>query len=84
MTHKEKSKTEILARLRRVEGQVRALQAMIAREEACESVAQQMAAARKALDKTFYQMLGCAMEQAVHEDGPAGAGRISDLLVKYG
>ncbi|MGH8460129.1 MAG: metal-sensing transcriptional repressor [Stenotrophobium sp.] len=74
---------EIQARLKRIEGQVRGLQAMINRNESCEAVAQQMAAARKALDKTFYQMLGCALEQAALET-PGDVGRVADLLVKYG
>ena len=83
MAQMDDHRHEILARLKRIEGQVRGLQAMITRDESCEAVAQQMAAARKALDKTFYQMLGCALEQAALET-PGDVARVTDLLVKYG
>ena len=39
----------MLKRLARIEGQIRGLQAMIRRDEDCEAIAQQFAAARKAL-----------------------------------
>lgn len=77
------SRHEILARLKRIEGQLRGVQAMIERNESCEAVTQQTAAARKALDKTFYQILSCALAQAAHQT-PAEIPRIADLLVKYG
>lgn len=42
---------EITARLRRVEGQVRGLQRMMAEERDCETILAQLMAARSALDK---------------------------------
>ncbi|MGH8505587.1 MAG: metal-sensing transcriptional repressor [Stenotrophobium sp.] len=83
MTQHIDRRHEILVRLKRIEGQLRGVQGMIERNEGCEAVAQQTAAARKALDKTFYQILSCALEQAAHET-PAEISRISELLVKYG
>ena len=44
-------KQDLLTRLRRIEGQVRGLQRMIEEERDCEAFVQQLAAARKALDK---------------------------------
>jgi CsoR family transcriptional regulator, copper-sensing transcriptional repressor len=65
----------LLSRLRRAEGQVVRL---IEEGQSCDSVAQQLTAARKALDKAFYALVGCAVEHGqVAPDG------VSDLLAKY-
>lgn len=53
-------KKDLLNRLARVEGQLRGIQKLIALADApsdCDAVAQQMAAARKALDRSFVQLL---------------------------
>ena len=56
---------EVVDRLKRIEGQVRGLIDMIESGRPCEDVAQQMAAARKAMDKTFFRMMACTMMEAV-------------------
>jgi DNA-binding FrmR family transcriptional regulator len=38
---------------------------MVESGRSCEDVAQQMAAARKAMDKAFYRMMACAVMEAV-------------------
>lgn len=53
-------KKDLLNRLARVEGQLRGIQKLVALADVpsdCEAVAQQMAAARKALDRSFVQLL---------------------------
>ncbi|HEX9390521.1 MAG TPA: metal-sensing transcriptional repressor [Usitatibacteraceae bacterium] len=65
-------KTALIMRLRRVEGQLRGVQKLIDEEADCEKIAQQLAASRKALDKTFFAMVGCIIEQ---EDAVAPAKR---------
>jgi DNA-binding FrmR family transcriptional regulator len=62
---------ELVLRLKRVEGQLRGIQAMVERGEDCEPVAQQLAAARKALDRAFFELMACAIE---HPDFSAAAG----------
>ena len=49
-------KKALCARLARVEGQLRGLQKLIDEDADCEKIAQQMAAARKALDKSFFSL----------------------------
>ena len=44
-------KEDVLARLRRVEGQIRGIQRMIEEERDCEAIITQLMAARAALDK---------------------------------
>ena len=58
-------KAKYLARLKRIEGQVRGLIDMVESGRPCEDVAQQMSAARKAMDKAFYRMMACSVLEAV-------------------
>lgn len=58
-----KLKRDMVVRLRRVEGQLRGIQKMIEEDASCEDIAQQLSASRKALDKAFYNMLACAIQQ---------------------
>lgn len=59
----EKSRTDLLHRLRRAEGQLRGIQRMIEEGEPCLQIASQMAAVRKALDSTYVRMTVCFMAQ---------------------
>ncbi len=56
-------KRELAARLARIEGQIRAIREMIEREESCELVAQQLAAAREALGKAFSELIARTIER---------------------
>jgi len=59
------SQRDVINRLKRIEGQVRGLIDMVEADRCCEDVAQQMSAARKAMDKAFYRMMACSMVEAV-------------------
>lgn len=80
----------MLARLRRVEGQLRGIQRMISEEEPCENVARQLTAARHALDRAFYEMIACYMERELDLAGDgSGSGHdaisaVTRILAKYG
>ena len=52
----------LILRLKRVEGQLRGIQAMIDKGAECEKVTQQLSAARRALDKAFFSVLACAIQ----------------------
>ena len=85
--HDPEAKKAMNSRLARIEGQVRAVRRMIGEDEACEDIAQQLAAARKALDRAFYEMVSCMIRQ----EPPAGnqgrserAGRVGELLARFG
>lgn len=57
-TRPEKSDVDrLLDRLRRIEGQVRGLQRMVAEESACEDVLTQLSAIRSALDRAGIQLI---------------------------
>lgn len=79
---------DVVNRLKRIEGQIRGLIDMVQTERSCEEVAQQMSAARKAMDKAFYRMMACNMMDAVAEvaiEGPAmrDVERSTRILEKY-
>jgi DNA-binding FrmR family transcriptional regulator len=57
------SRTDLLNRLKRAEGQLRGIQRMIEEGEACLDIASQMAAVRKALDSAYVRMTVCFMQQ---------------------
>ena len=75
---------DIVHRLRRIEGQVRALAEMVDAGRPCEDIAQQMSAARKAMDKAFYRLMACSMLEAVNQgDSVEGVERSTRILEKY-
>ncbi|MBV1873810.1 MAG: metal-sensing transcriptional repressor [Gammaproteobacteria bacterium] len=78
----------MLKRLARIEGQLRGIQKLIAADDDCEKVAQQMSAARKALDKAAHEMLACMIEKEVQtlstpEAGTDEMNKIKTLISKY-
>lgn len=68
----------LVLRLKRVEGQLRGVQKLIDEDADCEKVSQQLAAARKALDKTFFAMVGCVIAQ-----GDVPADDVADMLSRF-
>lgn len=60
------SRTELLNRLKRAEGQLRGIQRMLEEGQECMDIATQMAAVRKALDSTYVRMTVCFMQQELH------------------
>ena len=72
-------KKALCARLARAEGQLRGVQRLIEADAECEKIAGQLAAARKALDKSFFTMMGCMIEQ----DNFSGE-QVAAMLAKFG
>jgi len=58
----DEARRELVLRLKRAEGQIRGVQNMIEAGNDCEEIAQQLSAARKALDKAFYELMACAIQ----------------------
>lgn len=82
-------KRSMITRLRRIEGQLRGIQGMIDTDSGCEAVAQQIAAARRALDRAFYEMVACSMEAEMNGAGDlssakAAGAHVAKILAKYG
>lgn len=79
---------EVMHRLRRVEGQIRGVLTMMEQELPCDAIAQQLSAARKALDRAFYEMIACSLEMEIGEAASSKDIRLriaekAKLLAKY-
>ena len=80
----------LMARLSRIEGQIRGIRRMIEKEDSCEQVAQQLAAARNALSRCFYEMMACAIEHEIAPELTIGddvhqrVNHLTRVLSKYG
>jgi DNA-binding FrmR family transcriptional regulator len=61
------SRTDLLNRLKRAEGQLRGIQRMIEGGEPCLDIASQMSAVRKALDSAYVRMTVCFMQQELQQ-----------------
>ena len=79
---------KVAARLARVAGQVRALKLMVESGADCEQIAVQMSAARRALDRAFYEMLACSLLTQLDANADentirASTSELARLLAKY-
>lgn len=67
---------DVTNRLKRIQGQVGAILDMIDANRSCEDIAQQMSAARRAMDKAFYRMMTCSVMEAA---GVSETDRLKEL-----
>ena len=79
----------VIKRLARIEGQIRGIQAMIEEDRPCEQVAVQMTAARRALDKAFYEMIACSLTANIDAAADMhelrnSTQKMTQLLTKFG
>lgn len=79
----------VIKRLARIEGQIRGIQAMIEEDRPCEQVAVQMTAARRALDKAFYEMIACSLTANIDAAADmhelrSSTQKMTELLTKFG
>lgn len=84
--HDPEAKQAMMARLARIEGQVRAVRRMVDADKECEEIAQQLSAARKALDRAFYEMVACLIKAGGTErriEREASAEHVAELLARY-
>lgn len=66
---------EIMARLKRVEGQVRAIQRLITERRDCHLIAQQLSAAKVAFGRAGVQLMASQMAACVRRDEDGVDGR---------
>ena len=74
---------QIQGRLRRVEGQIAAIQRMIAERRDCHAIAQQMSAARAALDRAAVQLMAQSMAQCLRPNGSIDEHELSNLTETF-
>lgn len=61
------TQTDVINRLKRIEGQVRGLQRLVQEGKDCTEVVHQLAAARKALDKVGFLVLTHRMQECIEK-----------------
>jgi DNA-binding FrmR family transcriptional regulator len=69
----EETVNDLVRRLRRVEGQVRGLQAMLAEGRECREVVTQLAAATRALEQVGFRMLASGLSTCLEDPERAAA-----------
>lgn len=77
--------SDIINRLKRVEGQIRGLQRLLTEGKDCTEVVQQLAAARKALDKVGFLILTNRMQECMEKkkrDGDYDSEKALDEAMK--
>jgi len=73
--------TDLVRRLRRVEGQARGLQAMVQRGERCKEIETQIAAMQGALVQVMRVVQACRVAEAIEVGvGPLDSDRIRQLM----
>ncbi len=65
--------TDVMPRLRRIEGQVAGIARMVEADRECRDVVQQIAAASKALDRVAYKMLAAHLRSCLRDEESAAA-----------
>ena len=61
---------DLLRRLRRIEGQIRGLEAMVARQELCRDILTQVAAVQGALTKVARMVEACGVAERIMDLSP--------------
>ena len=82
-----REQAEMLARLRRVEGQIRGIQRMIEEVRECEAIVTQLLAARAALDKAGTLIMGQHIERCLTSardgEGSGGLERVMSYFLQF-
>ena len=81
--------SDLLRRLRRIEGQVRGIQAMLSEQRECADVVTQIAAASRALEQVGFKLVASGLTYCLaHPDEAAEAGydldRVEKMFMKIG
>lgn len=85
----EETVTDLLARLRRVEGQVRGIQSMLQEARECSDIVTQIAAATRALEQVGFKLVASGLTYCLsHPEQAAEAGydlaRVEKMFMKIG
>jgi DNA-binding FrmR family transcriptional regulator len=67
----EGTTADVLARLRRIEGQVGGVIRMVESGRGCREIVQQISAAGRALDQTGFKILACGLRQCLQDEQAA-------------
>jgi DNA-binding FrmR family transcriptional regulator len=85
----QETTTDLIRRLRRIEGQIRGIQTMLAEERECADVVTQIAAASKAIDQVGFKLVASGLTYCMaHPEEAAESGydleRVEKMFLKIG
>ncbi|MFC4768616.1 metal-sensitive transcriptional regulator [Effusibacillus consociatus] len=80
--HSDKTKTDLISRLNRIEGQIRGVKGMIEKDTYCDDVLNQIAAIQSALNSVGKLLLTSHMKSCVVERIQEGDHEVIDELMK--
>jgi len=80
--HDEKTIQQLIARMNRIEGQIRGIKGMIERQVYCDDVLNQISSAQSALDGVSKLLLEKHMKSCVRERLEAGDTEVVDEVLK--
>lgn len=80
--YNEEMRQEMLARLKRIEGQVRGVHKMIQEGRECADIVIQLSAIKAAVNRVSISVLGCHLAESI-ETGIAEKKRIQDVLDEF-
>jgi DNA-binding FrmR family transcriptional regulator len=85
----EETTTDLIRRLRRIEGQVRGIQTMLTEQRECADVVTQIAAATKALEQVGFKLVASGLTYCPsHPEEAAASGydidRVEKMFMKIG
>ena len=80
--HKEKTIQQLIARMNRIEGQIRGIKRMIERQVYCDDVLNQISSAQSALDGVSKLILEKHMKSCVRERLETGDTEVVDEVLK--
>jgi DNA-binding FrmR family transcriptional regulator len=80
--------TDLLPRLRRIEGQIRGITRMVEQRRYCIDIIQQLTAARKALDQVSLQIMNghintCVSDAIRRRDGEGKIGELMRTITRF-
>ena len=76
------TESDLMVRLRRIEGQVRGIGHMIEGDRPCEEVLVQLLAVRTAIDRVTSQVVGSHVDECVNVQSPDAARRSVQRIVE--
>ncbi|KGK85903.1 CsoR family transcriptional regulator [Desulfosporosinus sp. HMP52] len=80
--HDEKTIQQLIARMNRIEGQIRGIKGMIERQTYCDDVLNQISSAQSALDGVSKLLLEKHMKSCVREQLESGDTEVVDEVLK--
>ncbi len=70
MRFPEDTSADVIKRLRRLEGQIRGIQRLVAEGEECRDIVTQLAAAKGALDRVGFRLMAAALAERGPDQDP--------------